>query len=169
MVVIDTNVLVYMINPKAPSPTDPTTGKQVEHVKERVEHLVATLQEKGIKVLVPTPVLSELLLVNRKKYKEILEVIRTRTVFRPVSFDQRAAIELAINLEDAKVTQNLNVGLTSKAKLRFDRQIIAIACAQGVKVIYSDDANVCSLATRKGMRAYGIKDMDLPAVNLALF
>jgi hypothetical protein len=49
------------------------------------------------------------------------------------------------------------------AKIKYDRQIAAIAKVQGASVVYSDDANVRgSYAKRLGMMAVALADLPLP-------
>tara|TARA_R110002167_G_scaffold204404_9_gene408561 strand:- start:44087 stop:44617 length:531 start_codon:yes stop_codon:yes gene_type:complete len=169
MVVIDNNILGYLIAPNS-TPMDETTGKPLKHARERLDHLVKTLQEEKKKIAIPAPVLAELLVVNRKKSDELLTIINDMGVFRPLSFDQRAAIELALHLESEKETRKLSPGTNdTKAKVRFDRQIVAIAKSQNVKTIYSDDKGVKALGSRLGITVIGLKDMELPQKTIPLF
>ena len=50
----------------------------------------------------------------------------------------------------------------SKSKIKFDRQIVAIAKAEGAHTVYSDDKDVHSYASRAGLKAYRTVDLDLP-------
>lgn len=170
MVVIDSNILIYLVVPNARAPIDSETGKPVTHVEERIRHLIEYLENDKKKIVIPTPVLAELLVVNRHRAQEILDIINNRGVFRSVSFHQRAAIELALELEDEKVTRRLRIGTNdSKAKIRFDRQIIATAKAENINTIYSDDDGVKSLGVRLGLTVYGIKDLKFPQITEDLF
>ena len=62
MVVIDATTLMLLIDPTAKPPLDLATNKPVERCKDRIEFLLTTLSEAGTQVLVPTPVLSEILI-----------------------------------------------------------------------------------------------------------
>lgn len=170
MVVIDSNILSYLVVPNAQAPIDSETGKPVTHVEERIRYLIERLEIDKKKIVIPTPVLAELLVVNRHKATEILDIINERGIFRSVSFNQRAAIELALVIEDEKFTRNLRIGANeTKAKIRFDRQIIAIAKAENINTIYSDDDGIKSLGVRLGLTVYGIKDLKLPQITEDLF
>ncbi|TCK05871.1 PIN domain-containing protein [Marinobacterium mangrovicola] len=169
MVILDSCMLAYMLKPDALPPVDESTGARVPHTRERIEHLIKTLEQDNRKILVPTPVLAELLVIDRKKADELLIAISSRRVFRNISFDQRAAVELALNLEDEHTSRRLTVGPHTKAKLRFDRQIIAIARAQNVEVIYSDDRQVKKLGRRLGLTVLGVSDLELPPATHDLF
>jgi len=54
IVVFDASVLVYLIDADAKAPLDPSTGKPLEQCKERIEHLLASLQQQGAKIVIPT-------------------------------------------------------------------------------------------------------------------
>ena len=58
---IDTSLLLYILNEKTSAPIDPVTGKPVERCAERVNKLIADLAKKKEKLIVPTPVLAEVL------------------------------------------------------------------------------------------------------------
>lgn len=61
MIVFDASILLFLLAPEARPPNDPKTGQPVTRCKERIEHLIATLERDRTKVIVPTPVLSEVL------------------------------------------------------------------------------------------------------------
>jgi hypothetical protein len=61
MVLIDATTLLLLLDSDARPPRDPATKKPLEKCKERIEFLIETLSEAGSRVVVPTPVLSELL------------------------------------------------------------------------------------------------------------
>lgn len=63
MVVFDASFLSLLLNPGSKPPLDPSTQRPVERAPERIEHLVSLLQERGCKIIVPTPALSELLIL----------------------------------------------------------------------------------------------------------
>ena len=79
-------------------------------------------------------------------------------------FDEVAAIELAAHRSgrpDAN-TANEVVLASPWAKLRFDRQIVAIAKTNGAKRIYSDDEDVTKFATRIGIEVMHTWELPLP-------
>jgi hypothetical protein len=61
MVVFDASVLLLLLDPDSSPPRDPKTNKPVEHTKGRIEHLIVSLERQREKVIIPTPVLSEVL------------------------------------------------------------------------------------------------------------
>ena len=50
----------------------------------------------------------------------------------------------------------------TKSKVKFDRQIVAIAKAEEANTIYADDADIFTLAERAKIKAYRSRDLDLP-------
>ena len=61
MAVFDSTTLLYLLDPNAKPPTDPDTGQPVTRARERVDLLLDTFKTRGETVLIPTPVLSEVL------------------------------------------------------------------------------------------------------------
>ncbi len=47
MVVFDSSILLLLIHPDAKPPNDPSTGKPLEHAKQRIEYLIKTLSESN--------------------------------------------------------------------------------------------------------------------------
>ena len=53
----------------------------------------------------------------------------------------------------------------SWAKVKYDRQIVAIAAVARAEHIYSDDSDVRRLAKRAGIAVSGVADLPLPPEN----
>jgi hypothetical protein len=163
MVVVDNNVLTLMLHPDARPPLDPSTGAPVDRIDERVELLIETLEEDGETIIIPTPVLSEFLILADKDGPHYLTVLDKTRVFRIASFDERAAVELAAIHRDEKERHGGDKKGGAKetwAKIKFDRQILAIARTNGAHTIYSDDEGVEKLAKRLGIDI--VKTWNLP-------
>jgi hypothetical protein len=60
MVVIDATSLLLMLRPGTPVPAGPG-GVQIEKPKERIDYLVKELEKQNTKIIIPTPVLAEVL------------------------------------------------------------------------------------------------------------
>jgi uncharacterized protein YacL len=52
------------------------------------------------------------------------------------------------------------------AKVKFDRQIIAIAKVVEAKIIYTNDENLMALAAANGLNTIAIYDLPLPPVDM---
>ncbi len=169
MVVFDTSVLLLLIHPGAKPPFDAETNQPVERAAERVAHLAATLSNSREKVIVPTPVLSELLVHAGEATGKYLDILNNQAAFRIAPFDQRAAIEAAIAMKGALQRGGIRVDATDPAatrgKVKFDRQIVAIAKAEGASTVYSDDQDVVKYAKQAGLEAFRTIDLGLPPEN----
>jgi hypothetical protein len=75
----------------------------------------------------------------------------------------RAAIELAAMSRAALGRKGKRGGATAIwAKVKFDRQIVAIAKVIGATEIYSDDGHVSRLAKQANIKCIGVADLPLP-------
>jgi PIN domain. len=166
MVVFDTSILLLLIHPGAKPPLDPETGQPVERAAERVAHLAKTLSDAREKVIVPTPVLSELLVHAGEATGKYLDTLNDQAAFRIAPFDQKAALEAAIAMKDALQRGGIRVDAADPAatrgKVKFDRQIVAIAKAEGASAVYSDDQDVVKYAKQAGLEAFRTIDLGLP-------
>ena len=166
MVVFDTSILLLLLYPDAKPPLDPVTGTVVEKAADRIKHLVDVLSNAKDKIIIPTPVLSELLVHAGDATNHYLDVLNSQAVFRIAPFDQKAAIEAAIATGDAISRGGIRIDATdpnaTRGKVKFDRQIVAIARTEGATAVYSDDDDVVKYAQQAGLKAYRSIDLDLP-------
>lgn len=83
---------------------------------------------------------------------DYLETLHRSSSFRIVPFDERAAIELAAITRDAIAKGQFRVGNdATRATLKFDRQILAIARVEGETTVYSDDRQMGVLGAQMGI------------------
>lgn len=156
MVVFDASVLLFVFDANTPS--------SVPRAKERVEYLIDQLSEAGETIIIPTPALSECLVHAGPARPEHLAILGKQSCFRIVSFDERAAVEAAIQTFQARQRGQVKGGNpdATKTKIKFDRQIAAIAMVEGATAVYSDDGDVRSYAREAGMDAFQLADLLLP-------
>lgn len=166
MVVFDTSVLLLVLDPNAKAPSDPGTGETVEKAVERIEYLIENLTVDKERIVIPTPVLSEVLVHAGDALQSYLDTLNQQAAFRIAPFDQKAAIEAALAISDAIRRGGHRVDAANpdatKTKIKFDRQIVAIAKAEGAHTVYSDDDDVHNYAKRAGLSAYRTAELDLP-------
>ena len=147
MPVFDATALLHFLEPDAKASHDPATNEPVTDAKARIDFLIESLETRRETIIIPTPVLSEVLVHAGDAGPQYLEILNNSRCFRVEPFDQRAAVELAAMTRDAIVAGDLRAGAdATRAKLKFDRQIIAISRTQGQKVIYSDDQDIAKLS-----------------------
>ncbi len=65
MAVFDATALLLFLEPNAKPPLDPEAGTPIADVGARVEFLVKALEERHEAIVIPTPALSEVLVVHR--------------------------------------------------------------------------------------------------------
>lgn len=128
-VAFDASVLIDLFNPRL-------KGDR----RAKLDHLVAELQKKRTKILIPTPALTELMVRAGKAREGIHQKLSSKSSFQITPFDSRAAMECALLLEEA-LDANSKHQIT-KSKIKFDWQIIAIAVAHNATSIYSDDGDI---------------------------
>ncbi|MBL8038032.1 MAG: hypothetical protein JNN16_11090 [Nitrospira sp.] len=163
MVLFDTTMVLLLLQENAPAPLDPSTGKPIQGVKERIEHLIRKLDDEDQTIVIPTPVLSEILVLSGKAGANYIQIIEGSSRFRIAPFDTRGAVQVASMANDA--IRKGNKKGDSKAvwaKVKYDRQIVAIGITEDVSVIYSDDKDLRALAEKHHIKAYGIADLFLP-------
>jgi len=166
MVVFDSSVLLLVLDPDAKAPVDPNTGERVENAAGRIAYLIENLTADKEIIVIPTPVLSEVLVHAGDALPSYLNILNQQATFRIASFDQRAAIETARAVSDALKRGSHRVDNANpdaaRTKIKFDRQIVAIAKTEGAHTLYSDDNDVHNYATRSGLKAYRTAELDQP-------
>lgn len=97
------------------------------------------------------------------KASDYLAEITSSYGFEIAAFDTVAAVEAAIMTADAKRSGGKKAGSGSTwAKIKFDRQIIAIAKVRGVTTIYSNDEDIRKFGERENMKVIGVWDLPEP-------
>ncbi len=170
MVVIDATMLMPLLRPDIPVPGGPS-GAPIEKAKERIDHLVKELERDKTKIIVPTPVLSEILVrAGAEASGKIIEHLQKFAVFRIEPFDTRAAIEVAAMTRELLDSRQRKRGTSNSTwtKIKFDRQIVAIAKVHNVTTIYSDDDDIRQIASRAKIKVIGLADLPLPPEDAQL-
>jgi hypothetical protein len=159
-VALDTSVLLYLAFPNAPAPTDPKTGKRVTHCQERIEGLLEGLDAANTHLILPTPVLSEVLINAADRQVEILAALTNKSSVDVAGFDQMAAVENAA-LRRSKKLLKRGRGV-SKTEVKFDLQVLAIARVTQCEMIMTDDGPLRARAVAAGFKVAGVADLPLP-------
>ena len=168
MVAFDNTVLSLLMFPDADL-RQGCGGQKVEYARERVLGLVQKLEDAREQVAVPAPALSELLVTDGVDVQDVLTTLRGSPFIRIESFDERAAVELAMRLREARKAGDQREGLPiTKSAMKFDRQIVAIALVSGASVLYSDDDGVVKFAAACGLAVKRVTDLPVPASQQAL-
>ncbi len=169
MVAFDNTILSLLLFPDAELQEGPN-ATPVERARDRALAMVQEVADGGEQVLVPAPALAEVLATPDCDIDGILRVLQGSTHIRIGDFDKRAAVELAVRLRAAFAEGDIREGQkTTKAKMKFDRQIVAIALTNGARILYSDDEGVKKFGEGSGLKVKRTSELPLPAVQQDLF
>ena len=175
MICVDSTFLGLLLHPSSKPPNHPDTGEPIERLEDRLALLIETWDEDNEKILIPTPVLSEFLILAGDEGADYLSKIHDMAHFQVASFDERAAVELAaihIGIRAASSNRAKKRGdadaVGTWAKLKFDRQIVAIAKVNMATVIYSDDKGMATFAEQNGLAIVQTWQLPLPKAQAVL-
>jgi hypothetical protein len=170
MVVFDTNYLVLLLQNDLPPLLNPETRLEVQNVREKVEHLVGELNGKGTRILIPTPVLAEYYTRWGIASDAVFKTMNQSSKFQVVPFDERAAIEVGMMFHSAIQQGDKKSGSESPwQKVKYDRQIVAIARTNSASTVYSNDKDICKWSKELGMKAISVWDLkDPPPIQLKI-
>lgn len=163
MVVWDASFLVLLVEPRAKPPDDTDTGKPVTHCVERIGQLVIDLDKQRIRICIPAPSLAEFLVKAGSARSEYLQAFREAAAFKIEPFGERAAIECALLMDGALSRRKALTDVETRAKVKFDRQIIAIAKAANATAIYTEDKQLAKVADQNGIPAFTVQQLPIPA------
>lgn len=166
MIAFDTSFVTVLVNRSAPVRLDPATGKPVEDLPERIAHMLETLSQQKETILIPTPVLAEVLVLADSDAPMLLDKLGKSGRIVIGSFDQRAAVELAAMTREA-IAKGGKGGKRDGneypyQKVKIDRQIIAIARVYAASAIYTDDDKMAAYAKRLGHAVTMFSNLPFP-------
>lgn len=147
----DTTFIALLTDDITPAPPPPPGT--TDTARERLSYLLETLDDERVDLVVPTPVLAELLSFGRVEIEPAYAVVKGLSRIRIEGFGERAALECALMLRST----GRNSG--PKAKVKFDHQIVAIAKVVGADTVYSDDGDVQKLCQRENLPCLGVWDL----------
>lgn len=159
-IVLDSSVLIYLVFPSTDAPVDSSTGKPVAHCQQRVEGMLEAIDKSAIQLVIPTPVLSELLILAGSRQIEVLNALTSKKAVQVVAFDEMAAVENAALRRNGKLRSKARS--ETKKEVSFDLQILAIANAIAADMVLTDDAQLARRCGLVGMKVMGIADLPLP-------
>lgn len=160
IVAFDANFLLMLFDKKAKAPK--RAGKaQIRDAQCRIDLLVQDFSKKRSKILIPAPALAEFLLLAADSYKDYLAEITKSPVFEVAPFDDPACMEL-VEFSLAQGKPQKRDPVTTWAKLKYDRQIIAIAKVHRAKTIYTTDDGLGNFAIQIGINRVDLEDLPEP-------
>lgn len=139
VVCLDSHIVVWGIKSEAEQGQEPKIG--------RAQELLRILTDEKAIILIPAPVLSEILLrVPPEEHGRVTNMITAR--FRVPPFDAAcAAIAAQIRQRLLSEGEFKKIQATStREAIKFDIQILAIAKLHGAKTVYSEDRGLANAA-----------------------
>jgi hypothetical protein len=162
MVVFDSTFLAVFLYPDAGRASD-SSGLPIPQLQERLAYLVQRLEKAKVRIVIPTPVLSEILVYAGAAGPKIVETLTRSTVFKVMPFDELAAVEAALMTRAALNQGDKRGGVNATwAKVKYDRQIVAIAKIAKVSMIYSDDNDVRVHADKESIPTTKLAELPMP-------
>jgi hypothetical protein len=163
MVVFDATMMLLLMRSNVNAPIDPKTGLPVKHAESRIAAFVQHLEKQKTKIILPTPALSELLVRAGDSTQSLISTIQKSPVFRIAPFDTLAAIEVAAMTRQAMDDGDKRGGVDCTwAKVKYDRQIIAIAKVHRATTIYSDDDHIHAHGGAAKIEVLRLADLPIP-------
>ncbi|EPC8954938.1 type II toxin-antitoxin system VapC family toxin [Cronobacter sakazakii] len=139
--------------------SNPENGLEIPDPSRRVEALIDMVESSGGSIIIPTPVLAEYLVgIDKKEHQTHLNLIQRQSCFEIASFDEIAALECA-QMPSIKELKLMMKSDTAN-KVKFDRQIIAIAKALNVDEVWTHDKGVFNRCKEMGIVVKSLADID---------
>lgn len=161
-IIIDTNVLVPMITGLKPNHqfTNPANGQIISNVDLRSKALIDLIElNKGV-ILIPTPVLAEYLLgIEREMHFQHVNLINSMKCFEISPFEEISAMECAL-LPTLKELRQMSKESCTANKIKFDRQIIAIAKATNADEVWTHDKGIYDKCKELNLSVKSFADIE---------
>lgn len=162
--VIDANVLMQVMGDCENGLICPITGEEISDLQNRTEALVQYFSDDAHMILIPAPVLAEILVrYEESTHQDVLNAIKSSPALQVAPFNEICAVECARILSKAEIKQWQAAG-DAKAKISVDRQVIATGIAYGADELWTHDDRVFkkvdSLAGETGMIARSLSEVD---------
>lgn len=152
MVAVDTNFLVLAIRPK-----------HVTDDEHRARHLIECIKKKRARLVIPMQALAEYLVKTDIASQTILEQMERKAFVVAAPFDRMSATECS-QLNAAAIGRGDKKDGAERdwQRIKVDRQIVAVAKANGAGMLVSNDKGVRNNAMRVGIHAVRIEELPLP-------
>ncbi len=154
MIVVDTNFLVFMIDPAS---TQDKNGRT-----DRISYFLRTLPKNTV-ITVPAPSLAEFVAGRAQRVEEMVELVRRQKGFNVQAFDEVIAIEtgerIAQVIDKIPADQRLPGW---RVAMKYDAMIAATAVVWGASDLYTDDPGLGKYLEGSSVNLRMIDDLPLP-------
>lgn len=137
-------------------------ANNIHRAQERIDYLVQTASKRRDKIVLPAPALAEFFLLAGDSLDAYLTIIRKKSVFEIAGFNDIEAVTLVEQVLKGENKKFKYRAPETYAKLKYDRQIIAIGVTHRVECIYSTDGDLHVWAKRLNIKSYNLEDLPLP-------
>lgn len=152
---IDNNVLVAWL-----------TAKDQEISYTKLQYGLKQLEENKQRLIIPTPVLAEFLVVANNARYDFIERLSKSKAVNLAAFDARCAVECSLLTASARAKEDKFYGAEPeeglRQKIKIDEQIVAIARVNRCETILTHDKDIHNIAKRVGIRAIRVADLPFP-------
>lgn len=152
-VIFDTNFLTYFSDASGSFAFEAEDDK--DSLEERFENLLEKLSEADAEIIIPAPVLAEVLSAKHANQDKIIDLISDSDNILISPFDARQSIEFGYLFRRTKRNSEDN-----RNAFKFDLLILSCAKVHAVSVIYTADAQLKRKAESMGIRAYSFQDLE---------
>ena len=159
----DAGFIHILFDDRARLPRDEKGNPIVDRAQERIDFLVQTISDRRDKIILPSPALTEFMLLSVDRYRDYLAIIRRKAVFEIAGYDEPESIELVehwLKFGDGKKPKAR--APETWAKLKYDRQIAAIDKTRRVECIYSTDGDLEKYAHDLNIKFCNVIHLPLP-------
>ncbi|KAB7767614.1 PIN domain nuclease [Xanthomonas maliensis] len=131
--------------------------------KIRLVHLFSSIDKRKGQAIIPTPALAEYLILADQAGLEFVQAFDKRAAVKVAEFDIAAAFEAA-QMHAAAIGRGDKRDGSSEAwqKVKYDTQIVAIAKANGARLMVSNDAGVRACAARINLKVMRSDELPFP-------
>jgi len=156
MIVVDANVLVLLLDPDG-------AMDQIERGKDRILHFIETLAQDRTEIIVPAPVIAELVAGRVERIEEIVTILTRTRGFSVQPFDTVAAIQTGELIRQVQDSIPANERLPGwKVAMKYDAMIAATARVRRAKAVCTADEGMARYLRGSGIDIILISDLPLP-------
>jgi predicted nucleic acid-binding protein len=156
-VVFDSNFLV--------AATEPELVPKEKDDRAKFQLLLRSLDEQKTHIIIPTPVLAEVLMKRFSERARLIQALRRSPRITLAEFGAAAAAVSAELMARKWPKPSDRSAEWSRHRLKFDLQIVAIAQVNNAAVVYTTDKQLAAHCRTEGMAALGFADLPMPDVR----
>lgn len=156
MIVVDANFLILLLDPEG-------AMGQIERGKDRILHFIEALVRDRAEIIVPAPVIAELVAGRVERIEEIVTILTRTRGFSVQPFDTVTAIQTGELIREVQDTIPPDQRLPGwKVAMKYDAMIAATARVRRAKAVCTADVGMARYLRGSGIDVILIGDLPLP-------